>query len=103
MTGLLALCSFGAGTLLLFWRDVKERASVSSAVWIVVAWAVIYGSRPVTSWFTVTDGPSYDEGNAAEALVYACLIVAGVIVLLRRNVRWPAVVEHNDWLFIFYL
>ena len=103
MTGLLVLFAFSICTLWLFWRDVKERASVSSAVWIVLAWAVIYGSRPVTSWFSEADPGSYDEGNPVEALVYLCLIVAGVMVLRRRNIRWPAVVKDNGWLFLFYL
>src|SRR5262245_32539148 len=104
MTGLAAALLFSVYTLWIFCRDTKERASVSSAAWIVVAWAVIYGSRPVTSWFSGPDlTTTYDEGNPIEAAIYACLILAGLLVLLRRRIGWGAVTKNNNFLFIFYL
>lgn len=105
--GLLLLLAFSACLLWLFYCDGKERASVSSAIWIVVAWAVNYGSRSVTEWFKVAEGPirpeSADEGNPVEALISLSLIAAGAIVLLRRGVRLPAVIRANAWLCVFYL
>ena len=90
MTGLLALFIFSLCLLFLYYRDAKDRSSVSSGAWIVVAWAVIYGSRPVTEWFSGADqGPilqsSIVEGNPNEALVSLSLILAGLIALLRRR------------------
>lgn len=105
MVPLLAL----TGCLLwLFYRDRNEDPSVSLAVWIVIAWAAIYGSRPVTEWFSVTNIESLrpgaiDEGNPIEALVSLSLIVLGIIVLLRRSIRWSVVIRNNTWLFVFYL
>jgi exopolysaccharide production protein ExoQ len=107
MSGLLPLVALSICTTWLLYRDVKERRSVSPAAWIVVAWAVVYGSRPVTSWFSgVEQGAvlpeSRDQGNPAEALVYLSLICAGLLVLLRRSIRWPVVVSDNTCLCVFY-
>lgn len=108
MTGLLALFAFSLCLLFLYYRDAKERSSVSSGAWVVVAWAVIYGSRPVTDWFGRADqGPilpsSSDEGNPNEAFVSLSLIVAGLIALLRRRILLSRVIRDNIWLVVFYL
>lgn len=108
MTGLLALFVFSLWLFWLYYHDAKERASVSSAAWVVVAWAAIFGSRPVTEWFSgVTQGPipqsSIDEGNPIEALVGLFLIVAGLIVLVRRRIQFSTVIRENIWLVVFYL
>ena len=109
MMGPLILFAFTGCLLWLFYRDGKERASVSPAAWIVVVWAVIYGSRPVMDWFSgeAVRGPiptsSADEGNLTEALISLALIIAGVVVLLRRGVRLSVVIRDNVWLFVFYL
>src|SRR5690348_13726721 len=104
---LLPLLAFSVCLLWLFYCDGKERASVSSAIWIVVAWAVNYGSRSVTEWFKVGEGPiraeSADEGNPVEALISLSLIAAGAIVLMRRGIRLSVVIRSNAWLCVFYL
>ena len=92
----------------LLYRDHKERASVSPVAWLALAWAIVYASRPVTSWF---EGPhqgvvapeSYDEGNPIEALVYVCLIGGAVAALVHRRIRLGKVIRDNQWLFVFYL
>jgi len=81
---------------------------VSSSTWIVLAWVLIHGTRPVTSWIGGVDpsiflAGSRDEGNPVEALVNLFLIVAGLIVLQRRGTRLPAVIKDNAWLFVLYL
>jgi O-antigen ligase len=89
----------------LLYSDVKERGSVSSGTWVVVAWAVLYGSRPVTTWFDpqVSTAERHDEGTQSEALVHLTLIVAGLIVLVRRRISVSAVFRENRWLLVFYL
>lgn len=106
--GLLAISVFSLWLLWLYYRDAKERPGVSSGAWIVVAWAVIYGSRPVTEWFggvgvSQDPRPSIDEGNPVEALVSLSLIVSGLIVIVRRGTRWSTLINDNAWLMIFYL
>jgi hypothetical protein len=107
MTPSLALALTGLFTVWLVHTDRKERATVSGACWIVVAWAFILASRPVTSWltgdFAFQDAATRDEGNPAEALFYVALEVAGLLVLVRRRIRLPLVVRENKCLFAFYL
>ncbi len=103
MMGFIALFTFSLWLLWIFYRDAKERASVSSGVWIVMTWVFIQGSRPLSVWLGLEGPISRDEGNPAEALFNLILITAGVIVLLRRGIRWTAVVRDNPWLFVFYL
>ena len=108
MNGLLILFAFSFWLLWLYYCDSKERASVSSGSWLVVAWAVIFGSRPVTEWFSGADqglmlSSSMDEGNTIESAVSLSLIVAGLIVLLRRGVSWSVFIRDNIWLVVFYL
>lgn len=106
--GHLLLFAFIVCLLWLFYRDGKERVLVSPAAWVVVAWAVLHGTRPVTSWFAGVDPDSFrlesrDEGNPVEALVNVVLIIAGLVVLGRRGIRLPAIIRDNKWLFVFYL
>jgi exopolysaccharide production protein ExoQ len=106
--GLLLLFVFSVWLLWILYQDSKERASVSASVWIVLAWVVIRGTRPVTTWFGgVEEAFSHsefrDEGNPIEALLNLCLIIAGLIVLWKRNVRVSVVIRDNAWLWVFYL
>jgi len=107
MTRLLALFTFSLWLPWLYYHDTKDRASVSSGSWIVVAWAVIYATRPVTEWFGLAgEGPSLpqsrDEGNPVEAFFSLSLIIAGWVILLRRGVQFSKVIKENTWLFVFY-
>lgn len=104
MRNLLIFAVVGAGILWLLWRDAKERKSVPPAIWIVVAWAVIYSTRSVTSWFGEPDlTASRDEGNFGEAIIYVLLILAALVVLVWRNTPLSAIIKENSWLFVFYL
>jgi exopolysaccharide production protein ExoQ len=106
--GLSLLFIYSLWLLWLLHHDGRERASVSSSIWIVLAWALIHGTRPVTSWIAGVDpsiftAGSRDEGNPVEALVNLFLIIAGLIVLWRRGTRLSVAVKDNAWLFVLYL
>jgi O-antigen ligase len=103
MNGLLALFILSLWLPWAIYHDGKERDSVSSSAWLVVALLFIHGTRPLTSWFGWESQNSRDEGNPEEAFVNLFLIVAGLIVLKRRGILWPAVIRDNTWLFVFYL
>ncbi len=98
---------FGCYILWLFLNDARRRQGISPALWSVVAWITLLGSRPVSTWFSVGGGEgsaeSYDEGNPFERSVYFVLILHGVIVLARRGVRLREVIAANGWLFAFFL
>ncbi len=98
---------FGCYILWLFLNDARRRQGISPAVWSVVAWITLLGSRPVSTWFSVGGGEgsaeSYDEGNPFERSVYFVLIFHGLYVLSRRGVRLREVIAANAWLFTFFL
>ena len=104
-TALFAL--FGGYILWLFILDAARRDGISPAVWTVVAWATLLGSRPVSTWFSLGGGAgsaeSYDEGNPFERSVYFVLIVLGLFVLARRRVKLRDVVAANTWLVVFFV
>ena len=102
-----AIVIFATFTLWLLANDAKRRAGVSPALWAVVAWITLVGSRPVSAWFDMgpavgTAAEAYDEGNPLERGVYFFLIFFGILVLLRRNVRLRVVIASNAWLFLFF-
>jgi exopolysaccharide production protein ExoQ len=104
---LLVLLACCVGIVWLLSRDVAERPDVSSASWLVLAWACLHASRPVTSWFgdpsAVTAPAGFDEGNLAEAIVNLGLIVAAVGVLARRRLSISAVIAANVCFAVLYV
>ncbi len=87
-------------------RDVRRRDGVSSATWLVVLWAVVFASRPVSEWFSAPAGgrsvEAYLEGNATDRTVFLLLIAAGVAVLVRRSAGIGRIVSANPWLIALY-
>lgn len=106
--GLLGLFTFSLWLIWFSHQDGKERPFVSSGSWIVVIWAILYASRPVSEWLAGIDqgavlSQSRDEGSPIDGFISLALIAAGLIVLLRRDVRPTKLVKENVWLFLFYL
>lgn len=101
------LLAFVIYIIWLFGNDARRREGVSPAVWSVVAWVTLLGSRPVSTWFDFSGGigsaEAYDEGNPLERMVYFFLILHGLLVLARRGVRLRDVLASNGWLFVFFL
>ena len=91
----------------LFRRDFREKPNVTRALWIPLLWMLIISSRFLSQWLDIfgihVGGVSLEEGSPVDALVFAGLIVAGLIVLKNRKVRLTEVVRHNRWLTIFLL
>jgi O-antigen ligase len=91
----------------LFYKDSKRNKEVSSALWIPLAWAVIFSSRPMSTWlgmggsFETTE--DYVEGSPIDRLFSMFLIGAGAVVLSRRKLNWNSFYRDNKWLIIFYI
>jgi len=103
----IVLLGFLAYIAWLWLNDARRREGISPAVWSVVAWLTLLGSRPVSTWFDFGGGmgsaQAYDEGNPLERMVYFILIAHGLVVLARRGVKLGEVIAANAWLFIFFL
>jgi exopolysaccharide production protein ExoQ len=94
--------------LWLCWRDQRLSTGVSGALWIPVAWVSIIGSRFPSEWFAAsgmaatTASEALVEGNPLNRNVFLLLMVAGVVVLLRRKIVWSLFVRQNIWLILFF-
>ena len=101
----LALFVTLAFILWLFWWDRSEKADVSSALWIPLAWFFITGSRFTSQWLGMVGvhvGPSsVEDGSPIDAFVFFGLIAFGVYVLYRRRIRLSLFRRQNLWLTIF--
>lgn len=97
--------SFGIWGLFFLNRDRKNKPS--PALWIPIAWLLINGSRPVSTWFGGPAGISPEqlmEGSPFDRLVYLGLQIAGVVVLLGRQASVLRFLRANRVLiaFLFY-
>lgn len=104
---LLLLIVFITVLIWIYYQEQRDRPRVTRTTWIVVVWAVIYGSRPVTEWFSQTGGgglaESVDEGNPIEAMISILFLLVGSVVLLRRKLRWDTVLKENTAVVVFYV
>jgi len=79
-----------AGIAILFHLDRDNSVKTSNALWIVVIWVALIGSRPVSMWFGLTSDSGYAaasdlEGSPFDAAVFGLLILLGVSVLFARS------------------
>ena len=103
----IASAVFAIGILGLFMLDRDRDAKTSKALWIPVLWLLINGSRPVSMWLqmsTPIDTPDqYLDGSPFDRTVYLVLLVAGLIVLLRRGRQVATLLRANAPIILFFL
>lgn len=93
-------CLFVAGGLIR--KDMAERDGVSAAIWIPTLWIGILMSRPLSMWLNWGGGDDSLEGSPLDRLFYFGIILAALLVLIRRRVAWGRVVSENWAIFLFY-
>ena len=106
----LALFLTLAFIVFLFWRDIRERPDVSSALWLPVLWLVICCSRGWSVWLNILGLPvplpaSAEEGGGSpvDQFFYLALATAGFCVLNKRQVQLSEIVRNNGWVIAFFL
>jgi len=92
----------------LFWRDVRERPNISGALWLPIAWVLIVCSRTVSQWLYLFGIPGFastsiEEGSSLDAIVLSIMIMSGVLVLHKRQLRFFEIVRENKGLVLFIL
>ena len=89
----------------LFRRDIREKPDVSGALWVPLVWFTLICSRAFTQWLRIfgwrVSGGSVEEGSPLDACFIFALLIAGVCVLLSRQIRFSEVVQNNAWIMIF--
>jgi exopolysaccharide production protein ExoQ len=91
---------------LLFRRDIRERPSVTGALWLPLVWLTLICSRPVSEWLHIFGLPvsvpqSVEEGSPLDAFIFLALLVVGFCVLLKRQVNLAEIFRDNGWLIAF--
>jgi exopolysaccharide production protein ExoQ len=103
----IASAIFAVGIFGLFILDRDREAKTSKALWIPVLWLLINGSRPVSMWLqlsTPMDTPDqYLDGSPFDRVVYLVLLIAGLIVLVRRGRKVGTLLRANAPIIIFFL
>jgi exopolysaccharide production protein ExoQ len=87
-------------------RDGRQAPRLSPAVWIPTLWLLINGSRQPSQWLGLRSGPlgqSLYEGSPTDQLIYAALIVGGIVVLARRHVQISRLSKNSSWMILFLL
>jgi O-antigen ligase len=91
----------------MFWGEQKQSYRPSAALWIPVAWMFLAGSRWASSWLDLgvplTSADDYAEGSPVDRAVFLSLIVAGAVVLIRRNLDWGRVLRDNSLIALYLL
>jgi exopolysaccharide production protein ExoQ len=103
----LALLLFSGFILWLFVENSRRRKNVSFALWIPFFWMAIIGTRFVSVWLGSGDASAssdaYVEGSPLDRAVFLLLIVAGLVVVIRRRVTVASFVQQNKLLFVLFL
>src|SRR2546426_7213329 len=103
----LAAVVCAAGILGLFLLDRDRTSRTSPALWVPAAWLAIAAARDISQWFNtvlVTDSPDQLlEGSPVDRVIYAGLLVAGLVVLVSRAERARSLLRANWPLIVFFL
>jgi exopolysaccharide production protein ExoQ len=101
----IAALAFAIGISGLFFLDRDPKARTSKALWIAILWLCIAGSRNVGQWIgtmqgstisdTTSDSSMYTEGSPLDRTVYSGLLLAGLIVLVRRREKILGILKAN--------
>ncbi|HEY3760396.1 MAG TPA: O-antigen ligase family protein [Verrucomicrobiae bacterium] len=107
MTSSIALILTLAFIAFLFWWDSKEKQEATSALWLPFFWVVVgSGSRFLSQWLDIfgfhVGGITVEDGSPIDAAFYLFLIVAGIFVLHKRQVRFPRFFRNNRWVAIYF-
>jgi exopolysaccharide production protein ExoQ len=87
-------------------RDFRQEPRPSMTIWIPILWLMIIGSRQVSQWLGGEAGTIgvatrvLHDGNPLDKAVYGALILAGLLVLLRRRTRVKQAL-HNGVVIVF--
>jgi exopolysaccharide production protein ExoQ len=109
----IATLIFVAGILGLFWLDRDPKSHTSKALWIVLLWISLAGSRPLGIWMDTLHGvpigdskssaTQLSEGSPLDRFVYSGVLMVGLIVLVTRREKVLGILKTNWPLVAFSL
>jgi O-antigen ligase len=93
----------------LFWMDRKNNEGFSKAIWIPFTWLFFTQSRNISEWLDLStpdmsaSANAMLEGNPLNRNIYTVLIIAGIIVLLKRKLDWRTIFIKNSWVWLYLI
>ncbi len=96
---------FTCFSLWLFLKDAKQAKCNSAALWIPIFWAFIIGTKSVSLWLGMSasyGSMTYVEDLLIDKVLFLGLVLAAVVVLARRKIKWGPTLSDNAWLFVFF-
>ncbi len=100
----LLLCSGFVVSLLRLER--KQNPNVSHALWIPTLWMMSCACKPLASWFSAgqmtEDYGAVEAGSPWDRTFLICLLLAGILILKKRNLDWRSFRRDNTWLLVIY-
>ena len=102
----IALLVYASFIYLLFRLEKPLSKGVSRATWIPLIWMSIAASRPISAWIQRTSAGAINtisEGSPTDRAIFFLLIIAGVIILVRRKLPWGELFRRNIWVWLFFL
>lgn len=89
-------------------REIQAKPNVTKAWWLPFLWFFLISTRTLAQWiqtFTggMDEGSSNEEGTPIDAGFFFLLIIAGMVVLQRRQFSLGVFVRDNRWLFLFLI
>jgi exopolysaccharide production protein ExoQ len=97
---------FAIGIAGLFLLDRDRVARRAPALWLVLIWICIAGSRMVSEWLDPETGPKspdrYLDGSPLDRVLLTVLLCAAVAILVTRARRVEAFVRANALIFVYF-
>lgn len=92
-------------TLMLFLAERRRVPRMSGALWVPLIWHFILATRSLSVLFSPTASEvspeAYLEGSPFDRAVFLLLILAALVILLKRSASLPRIFANNPWLVLF--
>lgn len=88
-----------------FRANLQTNDDLSQSLWVPLAWIFFASSLFPTQWLNIgTTAASIDiaEGSTGDAVVFFILILAGVKILMRRQINLSEMFKQNIWVWLFF-
>ena len=89
--------------------DSKINPGTSLALWLPLGWMILVSTRNPSQWIAnlqtglqpAEQFTDYMQGSPVDRAVFLLLIIWGILILLKRRIKWTAILRQNWIIFLF--
>lgn len=85
----------------------KQAERPSIGVWVAIIWYAIEASQSVSRWLSLGTGQPVQidakDGSPLDRAIYIGLMVVALLILMRRPIKWSALIRSNQALTVLFL